>query len=63
MDLTDLHPQDDYSHRFFIWHEWIQVSSVEIRAAFGLTMSRNSGKWPIDSRECLRLLRELYVLR
>ncbi|KAH9081942.1 MED6 mediator sub complex component-domain-containing protein [Lactarius deliciosus] len=23
MDLTDLHPQDDYSHRFFIWHEWI----------------------------------------
>ena len=25
MDLTDLHPPDDYSHRFFIWHEWIQV--------------------------------------
>jgi hypothetical protein len=60
MDLTDLHPQDDYSHRFFIWHEWIQVSSVEIYA--GLS-SRNSGKRPTDSRECLRLLRELYVLR
>jgi hypothetical protein len=28
MDLTDLHPQDDYSHRFFIWHEWIQVSNT-----------------------------------
>ncbi|KAH9175498.1 MED6-domain-containing protein [Lactarius sanguifluus] len=26
MDLTDLHPQDDYSHRFFIWHEWIQAN-------------------------------------
>ena len=24
MDV-DLHPPDDYSHRFFIWHEWIQV--------------------------------------
>ncbi|KAI9445063.1 MED6 mediator sub complex component-domain-containing protein [Lactarius indigo] len=26
MDLTDLHPQDDYSHRFFIWHEWIKAN-------------------------------------
>ena len=26
LDLNDLHPPDDYSHRFFIWHEWIQVS-------------------------------------
>jgi mediator of RNA polymerase II transcription subunit 6 len=26
MDINDLHPPDDYSHRFFIWHEWIQVS-------------------------------------
>lgn len=25
MDLNDLHPPDDYSTRFFIWHEWIQV--------------------------------------
>lgn len=25
MDINDLHPPDDYSHRFFIWHEWIQV--------------------------------------
>lgn len=25
MDSVDLHPPDDYSHRFFIWHEWIQV--------------------------------------
>ncbi|TBU34961.1 MED6-domain-containing protein [Dichomitus squalens] len=22
---VDLHPPDDYSHRFFIWHEWIQA--------------------------------------
>jgi len=28
MDLNDLHPPDDYSHRFFIWHEWIQVSNL-----------------------------------
>ena len=28
MDLADLHPQDDYTHRFFIWHEWIQVSNT-----------------------------------
>ncbi|KXN83608.1 Mediator of RNA polymerase II transcription subunit 6 [Leucoagaricus sp. SymC.cos] len=26
MDLTDLHPPDDYTHRFFIWHEWIQAN-------------------------------------
>ncbi|KAF8736736.1 hypothetical protein AX14_014059 [Amanita brunnescens Koide BX004] len=26
MDLVDLHPPDDYSHRFFIWHEWIQAN-------------------------------------
>ncbi|KAJ7293222.1 MED6-domain-containing protein [Mycena rebaudengoi] len=26
MDLSDLHPPDDYSHRFFIWHEWIQAN-------------------------------------
>ncbi|EPQ60988.1 MED6-domain-containing protein [Gloeophyllum trabeum ATCC 11539] len=26
MDMTDLHPPDDYSHRFFIWHEWIQAN-------------------------------------
>ncbi|KAF8446206.1 MED6 mediator sub complex component-domain-containing protein [Boletus edulis BED1] len=25
MDDKDLHPSDDYSHRFFIWHEWIQA--------------------------------------
>ena len=27
MDVN-LHPPDDYSHRFFIWHEWIQVCTV-----------------------------------
>ncbi|KAG6896282.1 hypothetical protein C0992_009332 [Termitomyces sp. T32_za158] len=26
MDIHDLHPPDDYSHRFFIWHEWIQAN-------------------------------------
>ncbi|KAK7058323.1 Mediator of RNA polymerase II transcription subunit 6 [Paramarasmius palmivorus] len=26
MDVADLHPPDDYSHRFFIWHEWIQAN-------------------------------------
>ncbi|KAF5356291.1 hypothetical protein D9756_004196 [Leucocoprinus leucothites] len=26
MDLNDLHPPDDYTHRFFIWHEWIQAN-------------------------------------
>jgi len=26
MDINDLHPPDDYSHRFFIWHEWIQAN-------------------------------------
>ncbi|KAJ7456637.1 MED6-domain-containing protein [Mycena latifolia] len=26
MDVSDLHPVDDYSHRFFIWHEWIQAN-------------------------------------
>ncbi|EKM83469.1 hypothetical protein AGABI1DRAFT_66107 [Agaricus bisporus var. burnettii JB137-S8] len=25
MDINELHPPDDYSHRFFIWHEWIQA--------------------------------------
>ncbi|KAF8905429.1 MED6-domain-containing protein [Gymnopilus junonius] len=26
MDINDLHPPDDYTHRFFIWHEWIQAN-------------------------------------
>ncbi|KAG7099522.1 hypothetical protein E1B28_001365 [Marasmius oreades] len=26
MDISDLHPPDDYSHRFFIWHEWIKAN-------------------------------------
>ncbi|KAJ7919074.1 MED6-domain-containing protein [Mycena leptocephala] len=26
MEVNDLHPPDDYSHRFFIWHEWIQAN-------------------------------------
>ncbi|KAI0343976.1 MED6-domain-containing protein [Trametopsis cervina] len=26
MDPNDLHPSDDYTHRFFIWHEWIQAN-------------------------------------
>ncbi|KAF8649887.1 hypothetical protein AX16_005648 [Volvariella volvacea WC 439] len=26
MDIDDLHPPDDWSHRFFIWHEWIQAN-------------------------------------
>ena len=43
MDLTDLHPQDDYSHRFFIWHEWIQVSSVENCAVFELIETQANG--------------------
>ncbi|EMD41624.1 hypothetical protein CERSUDRAFT_110195 [Gelatoporia subvermispora B] len=25
MDPNDLRPLDDWAHRFFIWHEWIQV--------------------------------------
>jgi mediator of RNA polymerase II transcription subunit 6 len=32
MDINDLHPADDYSHRFFIWHEWIQVRLYSNRA-------------------------------
>lgn len=24
--MDDLHPTDDHSHRFFIWHEWIQAN-------------------------------------
>ena len=32
MDLNDLHPPDDYSHRFFIWHEWIQVRPSQASA-------------------------------
>jgi len=28
MDIVDLHPPDDYSHRFFIWHEWIQANGL-----------------------------------
>ena len=31
MDNVDLHPPDDYSHRFFIWHEWIQVGPIHTR--------------------------------
>jgi len=30
MDFNDLHPSDDYTHRFFIWHEWIQVRAPRL---------------------------------
>jgi hypothetical protein len=33
MEVNDLHPPDDYSHRFFIWHEWIQVPFLSEHAA------------------------------
>ncbi|KAF5384723.1 hypothetical protein D9757_006219 [Collybiopsis confluens] len=26
MEVGDLHPSDDYSSKFFIWHEWIQAN-------------------------------------
>ncbi|TEB39329.1 MED6-domain-containing protein, partial [Coprinellus micaceus] len=28
MDINDLHPADDYTNRFFIWHEWIQANGA-----------------------------------
>lgn len=33
MEVSDLHPPDDYSHRFFIWHEWIQVITTQVYCA------------------------------
>jgi len=61
MDLNDLHPPDDYSHRFFIWHEWILVGS------FSLPLCQTSahsfaGKWALDPRERLRVLCNVHVL-
>ncbi|KAH6917572.1 MED6-domain-containing protein [Coprinopsis sp. MPI-PUGE-AT-0042] len=26
MDVNELHPPDDHTNRFFIWHEWIQAN-------------------------------------
>lgn len=31
MDINDLHPPDDFSHRFFVWYEWLLVSFTEFR--------------------------------
>ncbi|KAF5337150.1 hypothetical protein D9611_003217 [Ephemerocybe angulata] len=28
MDINDLHPADDHTNRFFIWHEWIQANGL-----------------------------------
>ena len=44
MDLVDLHPPDDYSHRFFIWHEWIMASLI-VQA---LPLSHYSNRRPMD---------------
>ena len=63
MDINDLHPPDDYSHRFFIWHEWIQVSLFFSMIIPLKLNSRTLGEWAIDQRECVRLLCDLHVLR
>jgi mediator of RNA polymerase II transcription subunit 6 len=34
MDINDLHPPDDYSHRFFIWQEWLLVSLFSSQLSF-----------------------------
>ena len=44
MDDKDLHPGDDYSHRFFIWHEWIQESGHG--ALTVLRADIDTGAWP-----------------
>ncbi|THH09885.1 hypothetical protein EW145_g1721 [Phellinidium pouzarii] len=43
MDLDDLHPVDDYSHRFFIWHEWIQVCSFSQQEKLCSVQSKANG--------------------
>ena len=63
MDNVDLHPPDDYSHRFFIWHEWIQVSFPPKKATTTVSECRLSGEWPVDGGEHLRLLLAFDVLR
>ena len=49
MDLTDLHPQDDYSHRFFIWHEWIQVSRTEVFSCLTFSNSASQANGPLTT--------------
>lgn len=58
MDLTDLHPPDDYSHRFFIWHEWIQVRS---RISISVASSHAAGRPTalLQPRMCSNTLRRL----
>ena len=63
MDNVDLHPPDDYSHRFFIWHEWIQVRLVHASPFRNSHPSPLPGKWPTDGGERLRLLLAFNVLR
>lgn len=61
MELNDLHPADDYSHRFFIWHEWIQVcatDAVSVRS----NVIIDPGKWSSHDGKRVRLLRCFYVL-
>ena len=61
MDVSDLHPPDDKSHRLFIWHEWIQVCCAHSRCMTALTACL--GKRTAHAHDGLRLFRELYVLR
>lgn len=61
MDINDLHPPDDYSHRFFIWHEWIQVCCISL--SFYLLSTQSLGQWTVNQWECLWLFRNVHVLR
>lgn len=63
MDI-DLHPPDDYSHRFFIWHEWILVrSSQAVDRVPDLFTPGVAGTWPAHCGERLRLFHHINVLR
>ena len=60
MDINDLHPPDDYSHRFFIWHEWIQVRAFAIVFSFSMLIYSDVGNRQTDpstQKMCLSTLR------
>jgi mediator of RNA polymerase II transcription subunit 6 len=50
---SDLHPADDYSHRFFIWHEWIQVRHIVFHRPRRAHLSVLQANGPLTAQNAL----------
>ncbi|KAF8489581.1 hypothetical protein JB92DRAFT_3012994 [Gautieria morchelliformis] len=50
--MDSSHPQDDFSSRFFIWHEWIKVHTPSICQPHSVTDPDPPGQRPTHTPDC-----------